>query len=301
MHFGRRRFAARIRGVISQSTLAGRKLPTLCRMVALVASAAVITTVGGCAKLSWRPALKLPTSAPPSAVKSSLTHGPLVIRADFSLSRDDPLIAELAAEQSLIGERLGVPPGDAAIHVHLFADEAAYRRLVTEKFPEFSNRRAIFAETNGQLTVYAHWNERVAEDLRHEVAHGYLHAAVPGLPLWLDEGLAEFFELGDGGRGLHAGHIVLLRSEYAAGRWRPDLARLESMRSAADMRQVDYAEAWLCVHFMLNSSDSTRDLLMKRLSDLRHGATATSLSAELHRQSPDLKAAVLRHLTTIPL
>ena len=55
-----------------------------------------------------------------------------------------------------------------------------------------SHRRAFFVETDTQLSVYAQWGDRVAEDLRHEVTHGYLHAVVPNVPLWIDEGLAEF-------------------------------------------------------------------------------------------------------------
>jgi hypothetical protein len=223
------------------------------------------------------------------ALQAPLWRGPVVVHADFALSPEDPLIAELAAEQTLISERLGVPPGGEQIHVHVFADEAAYRRLIVATFPEFSNRRAIFAEVNGQLNVYAHWSERVAEDLRHEVAHGYLHAAVPGMPLWLDEGLAEFFEVGDGGLGLHAEHIALLHSGHKARRWRPDLARLESVQVASEMAKIDYAEAWLWVHFMLNSSDFARD----------SGLNAGSLSADLRRETPDLEAAVLRHLAAI--
>ena len=46
-------------------------------------------------------------------------------------------------------------------------------------------------ETDTRLTVYAYWGDRVAEDLRHEVTHGYLHTMVPHVPLWLDEGLAQ--------------------------------------------------------------------------------------------------------------
>ncbi|GIT30210.1 MAG: hypothetical protein Ct9H300mP1_22560 [Planctomycetaceae bacterium] len=33
------------------------------------------------------------------------------------------------------------------------------------------------------------------EDLRHEFTHGVLHSSLKRVPLWLDEGLAEYFEV----------------------------------------------------------------------------------------------------------
>ena len=78
---------------------------------------------------------------------------------------------------------------------------SAIGEYLTRNFPSVPSRRAFFLETDTRLAVYAHWSDRVAEDLRHEVAHGYLHSVVPGLPLWLDEGLAEYFEVPRGQNG----------------------------------------------------------------------------------------------------
>jgi hypothetical protein len=270
-------------------------------VAALASLCGSLIASGGCSSLAWNSARKAPLNVPThAAARPPLEHGPLVIHADFELAPNHPLIAELAAERTLISDRLGFSSGDVKIHVHLFADEASYRRRVDAEFPGFPRRRAIFVEADGQLRVFAHWSDRVAEDLRHEVAHGYLHAAVPGLPLWLDEGLAEYFEVGDGGRGLHAGHAALVRQEHAASRWRPDLARLEGIKSAADMRQIDYAEAWLWVHFMLNASEASNSLLLNHLAELRSGRRGADLSVQIQQQILDVEAAVLAHLAVFP-
>ena len=81
--------------------------------------------------------------------------------------------------------------------------KAHVRSFFRDRYPDFPKRRAFFVETDTQLAVYAQWGDRVAEDLRHEVAHGYLHAIVPSIPLWLDEGLAEYFEVPRGQNGLN--------------------------------------------------------------------------------------------------
>ena len=90
-------------------------------------------------------------------------------------------------------------------------------------------RRAFFVESDTRLAVYAHWSDRVGEDLRHEVAHGYLHSMVPGLPLWLDEGLAEYFEVPRGNNGLNRPHLELLSDMMQYNGWQPNLERLAAL------------------------------------------------------------------------
>jgi hypothetical protein len=43
--------------------------------------------------------------------------------------------------------------------------------------------------------VFAYRGEDFETDLRHECTHALLNAALPVVPLWLDEGLAEYFEV----------------------------------------------------------------------------------------------------------
>lgn len=227
-----------------------------------------------------------------------IARGQLVLHADFRLPQEHRLIDELVAERDLIAERLTLPITNEPIHVHLFADEAAYQRHVARQFPGFPERRAIFVETDVTLAVYAHWGDSVAEDLRHEVAHGYLHAAVRNLPLWLDEGLAEYFEVGRGRRGLHRAHIDYLVGQRAVG-WQPNLPRLEGLASAGDMTQLDYAESWLWVHFMLEGGDEKWALLTSYLNDLRTASAAEPLSTRLRQRVAHAELAVLEHLESL--
>ena len=93
--------------------------------------------------------------------------------------------------------------------------------------PEFPDRRAFFVETDARLSVYAQWGDRMAEDLRHEVTHGYLHSVVPNVPLWLDEGIAKFYEVPRGQRGLNRPLLDRLLARIEREHWQPDLRRLE--------------------------------------------------------------------------
>jgi hypothetical protein len=96
-----------------------------------------------------------------------------------------------------------------------------YDAFVAARYPGFPARRAFFVETDTTLSVFAAWQDRIAEDLRHETTHGYVHAVVPAVPLWLDEGIAEFFETPRTERGLHRGHAAHLAGRMLEGTWRP--------------------------------------------------------------------------------
>jgi hypothetical protein len=167
----------------------------------------------------------------------------LVIHSDFSLPERHRLLDELAAQRMLVSQRLKLAPTSQPIDVYLFDTAADYDQFVALRYPEFPKRRAFFVQTEGRLVVYAHWNERVAEDLRHEVCHGYLHAALESLPLWLDEGLAEYFEIPSGGQGFNAPHVRELAAAIREENWRPDLKRLEAIAPNGSMTQRDYAES----------------------------------------------------------
>jgi hypothetical protein len=149
------------------------------------------------------------------------------------------------------------------------------------------------------LAVYAHWGEAIAEDLRHEVAHGYLHASVPDIPLWIDEGLAEYFEVGRGRRGVNRIHVEYLAGQLAIGAWRPNLPRLEQLTSASDMTQLEYAEAWLWVHYLLESAEGHPAVLIDYLAALRAGESGAPLSERLSAKVAQPAPALIEHLKAL--
>ncbi len=254
--------------------------------------------LGGCLASPWAaPAVSLRADAP--AFREPLAAGQLVLHADFSLPAGHRMVAELTGERQLICDRLGIPAGKEPIHVFLFANEQSYREHVAREFPGFPERRAIFVETDVQLSVFAHWSDRVAEDLRHEVAHGYLHSAMPNLPLWLDEGLAEYFEVGRGRRGVNRTHVEYLLGQVAIGAWRPHLPRLETLAVAGEMTQLDYAESWLWVHYLLESTDAPPGVLTQYLTALRQDLPPTPLSSKLPRGIAAPDGTLLKHLQSM--
>lgn len=244
-------------------------------------------TCGGCRGL--------PQLAPlPTAHQVPIQQ--LVFHCDFELPDDHRLIRELTAEREPLYDALGLPPSSEPVHVYLFRDAEAYGQYLNRHFPNVPARRAFFVESDTELAVFAHWSDRVAEDLRHEVAHGYLHAAVPNLPLWLDEGLAEFFEVPRGKGGMNRPHADLLRDLMEHNGWQPDLDRLEGLTSAEQMGQPDYAEAWAWVYWMLTTEPERRELLTTYLMELRDQGTAEPISVQLAEQTEEPEQALREFL-----
>jgi hypothetical protein len=235
----------------------------------------------------------------PSDAESRAPAQQLVFDCDFDLPTNDPLVRELIAERNDVAATLDLPASDEPITVHLYRDEKEYGRVLAERFPSVPSRRAFFVETDTRLEVYAHWSERVAEDLRHEVAHGYLHAMVPALPLWLDEGLAEYFEVPRGHGGLNRPHAVLLAEMIQLDGWRPDLVRLERLSSAGELEQADYAEAWGWVYFLLESDAARRELLTTYLADLRERGRVEPLSVRLASHHVEPERTLAEFLATL--
>ena len=235
----------------------------------------------------------------PNPADTDLAREQLVIHCDFDLPKNHRLLQELAAQRGDIVNLLDLPVSDELIHVYLFASRMEFESFLSKRFPQLPRRRAFFVETDTELTVYAHWGDRVAEDLRHEVAHGYLHAVVANPPLWLDEGLAEYFEVPRGWRGLNRPHVELLIDELRRGHWRPDLERLEKIGPAADMTQRDYAESWAWTHMLLETAPARRELLRKYLNQLRTTGSAPPLSDVLGDLEASPDELLITHLQVL--
>jgi Protein of unknown function (DUF1570) len=246
-------------------------------------------TAGGCA--GWRSAPRLP-------VRNSMVLDQLVIFSDSPLPRNHRLLQELRTLRTVVSTQLGLPLSDEPIHVYLFRKADQFEAYMRARHPELPARRAFFVETDTRLSVYAYWGDRVAEDLRHEVVHGYLHAAVPHLPLWLDEGLAEYFEVPRGLSGLNRPHVDQL-ADRSDGQWRANLKRLEQLQSTTDMTQVEYAESWAWVHYLLESSPRNKQLLRDYLQQLIKATPHAPLSDQLERADPRYGQRLAEHLAIV--
>jgi hypothetical protein len=213
--------------------------------------------------------------------RNTLVRDQLVIHGDFPLAAHHRLFEELTSQRADLCRRLALPASDEPIHVYLFETQERFEGFMRLHHPEFPDRRAFFVETDTRLLIYAQWGDRMANDLRHEVTHGYLHSVVPNIPLWIDEGIAKYYEAPRTQCGMNRAMLDRLIERINKEHWQPDLKRLEQFPSDYNMTQDDYAEAWAWAHFLMESRPESLEMLRSYLSDLRQGGTANPLSDRL--------------------
>lgn len=249
---------------------------------------------GGCASLSLQTPAKLPD-------RREVTRDSLVFHTNFYFPRRHRLVEELLGRRAEIESVLGLTPSEETIHIFLFQDQQKFRQFLQEQHPSFPDRRAFFLQSATNLIVYAHWNPRVAEDLRHEVTHAYVHSVIPEVPLWLDEGIAEYFEVPATKQGLNQAHLDYLVAEYESGRWKPDLERLESLNEAGEMSQTDYAESWLWIHYLVHHSDRSLGLLQSYLQQWQYDRLNNKLTLwpQLTKVDSDPTPRLVDHLQSL--
>jgi hypothetical protein len=229
--------------------------------------------------------------------RHSIESEQLLVVSDFKLSRDHELIKDLMQLREDVSEVLEIPLGKKQVMVYLFSNELEYNQYFDHTYPNYPKRRAYFIQTPGkQLAVYTWWGEKIQEDLRHEFTHGLLHASLQTVPLWLDEGLAEYFEVAGPATGqINVEHAHTLAKSLQNG-WRPDMERLERLEKVDQMQRADYRESWAWVHFMLHGSPETRDVLLSYIHDLRHTAQPGSLRERLTAEIPDVDMRLLSYV-----
>lgn len=240
--------------------------------------------------------------APPSASTARHSHGwtdqrqvgPIVYHADFPLQPALESLSAVVKLQDDLARQLLVPPAAEDIHAYLFAKKETLHRYVNHYLPGVPLRPALYVKHEGPGMLFAVQGSQFQTDLHHEATHAFLHASLPLVPLWLDEGLAEYFEVPADQR--EAGHPHLKSIRWQARLRRvPRLADLERLADLSQMKPCHYRDAWAWVHFMLHGPAPARTELQRYLSDIHQHTDPGRLSQRLPQVVPDLHRQYLQH------
>jgi hypothetical protein len=224
-----------------------------------------------------------------------------VFYSDFQLNPTLPLFKELSDMREQICRELQLPPSNTVIQVFLFEDQERYEKFMRSRYSELPVRRAFFIKQprNGgnadDLLVFTFWGKDVRQDLRHELTHGILHSVLKDVPLWLDEGLAEVYELPPENNGVNPGHMEQIRKTS----FQPNLAKLEQLSEVKHMQRPEYREAWAWAHFMLRGKPESKTALLDYLQTLRVPNPTGQLLPKLREVHPSPNEALVEHLSRL--
>jgi hypothetical protein len=111
------------------------------------------------------------------------------------------------------------------------------------------------------------------------MTHALLHQHLQFLPLWMDEGLAEYFEEEPQRRPLSS-RTKSVRWKASVG-WSLDPDRLEKIAVAEEMNANDYRDCWAMCSFLLNESSESRRFLRDYLQQIHDGHAPPRFSKSL--------------------
>lgn len=210
-------------------------------------------------------------------------RGSVEIYAEFNPGLADTW-KELESVRDELQQLLEVSPSTSKVQFMLFSSRGRYQQYLLPSIPEAQSRRAVFYKNGDVFQVFAFRSTTLWTDLRHEYTHVLLHQHLQFLPLWIDEGLAEFLEERPSQRGVSVRlSEVKLKTRFG---WSPSLISLENLPSAADMTAEDYRDSWAWVRFLLTESPETRKILTDYLRVISRGEAPGPFSAYLVGRDP---------------
>jgi hypothetical protein len=253
---------------------------------------ALVWLAPGCAIMGDRGQALVPT-------RYQVRTGPFLIYSNTPIPANSPSVQCLQSLQCDLSAKLAYRPrsDEDPVEIYVLADRNAYAHFLKFYYPELPPRRAFFLAQESRRVIYTYQSNRLEEDLRHEATHALVRGCYGDLPLWLDEGLAEYFETPVDAIDAQHEHLARIPEDLKGG-WVPDLSHLESLTGIHQMSPRDYREAWAWVHLMLSNELPGSSPLLDYLKEGRNGPAAQSLAQIVKARGATSKTLVA-HIQTL--
>ncbi|MCL2305337.1 MAG: DUF1570 domain-containing protein [Planctomycetaceae bacterium] len=221
--------------------------------------------------------------------------GVVVCQSDIPLSGMQTILAEISQLQTDLKKYLAIPKANEKIELCLFSNEKTYLKFLEQEFPGApTDRRALYVKKEGGPgIVLLQKTDDFEIDLRHEMTHAIIHASIHAVPIWLDEGLAKYFELKPEDRAFRNPYLSKIRFAAKFGAV-PSLDRLENLEHIGEMDVREYRESWAWVHYLIHGSPQTHQLLASYLQMLaqRPNASSDKTAKSFPKLSPYLRRTI---------
>jgi tetratricopeptide (TPR) repeat protein len=133
----------------------------------------------------------------------------------------------------------------------------------------------------------------------HEYAHLLLHANFPPMPVWFDEGFAEYFSsLRITDKTVEYGHVPEnLPNILRTNRWLPVVNLLSTQPDSAtyndrDKNTLFYAQSWITVHYIMSEQKLPEIAQYLHLTQIEHKPVAESMKQAFGMEPAALEKAI---------
>jgi len=218
------------------------------------------------------------------------TAGQFCIHSTVPAAQFEAYLPSLCSLPNELSQTLQVSVAQELIQVVVLENREALDAYAHRIFPSAPNRGALYIRHRGPGLVLTYFHDGWICDVRHECTHALLDMSGLTLPLWQDEGLAEYFEtIGENPIG-HTSHLHATRAQVRYGQV-VDLQKMERMESGSGLNPKEYRDAWSIVTFLLHSSEETRSTYQQYLQDHQSKRAAGFLSHRLAPKIPSWREA----------
>ena len=222
------------------------------------------------------------------------TVAPFHIQSDYALRNPNAVLQVVKQLKHDFEKTLNLSPSQRTVEVRLFQSKRNYKRHVSKRIPRGDKHPALFVKGSDVSWIYLYSQPEFTKNLRHECTHALLHNSLFALPLWLDEGLAQYLELPTHRAANEHPHLAGIRRAVAR-RWHPDLQKLETKSTHDRFTESDYQEAWAWVHFMFHGPQESRMTLRKYLETIESREFAGRMSEWMSASTFDFDRQFVAH------
>ncbi|MDR2115398.1 MAG: DUF1570 domain-containing protein, partial [Planctomycetaceae bacterium] len=189
-------------------------------------------------------------------------YGVVVVQSNFPLTEIKSILEEIKQLQIDLNLYMGISAPKEKIELCLFRDEKTYLKFLQEVFPKAPrDRRALYIKIDDKPgTLLVQKTDEFDVDLRHEMTHAIIHTSIATVPIWLDEGLAKYFEVPIKDRAEKNPYMKQIRWNTKFGAV-PSIHRLEKLEHIGQMGDREYRDSWAWVHFLIHYSPQSHRLL----------------------------------------
>ena len=198
-------------------------------------------------------------------------------------------------------------PTPAPIVVHVFGSERAYQPFM----PLFNGKRVdvggYFQPTQGAyyITLSTEAGERAYPTIFHEYVHLLVGTTLADVPVWFNEGLAEYYSTYQmyGDREATLGrvkeeHVFELRERFIPLKELLAVDHRSPLYNEGDRRGVFYAESWALVHYLLIGNPQRKGQVGTYLQKYADGVPAATAFREAFGASEaELEKELRRYVT----